>query len=77
LLSVVCSARHIRPVEDFGYSLVFDPPSNVRSSPDGAVKCTLESMTVISVYVEPKNGWYSTQACGGGWIHESQIRAFD
>jgi hypothetical protein len=77
LLSVVCSARHIRPVEDFGSSLVFDPPSNVRASPDGAVKCTLESMTVISVYVEPKNGWYSTQACGGGWIHESQIRAFD
>ncbi|VXD20411.1 conserved exported hypothetical protein [Planktothrix serta PCC 8927] len=76
MLSIVCSARHIREVEDMGYSVVFDPPSNVRSSPGGAVKCTLDKMTVIQVYVEPKNGWYSTQACGGGWIHESQIRAF-
>lgn len=79
MLSIVCSARYAEPIEDIGYVLVFDPPSNVRSSPGGSVKCTLNSMVVISVYVEPRDGWYSTQACGGsgnGWIHSSQVRAF-
>ncbi len=76
MLKVVCSARHIRPTEDMGSVLVFDPPSNVRSSPGGSVKCTLEDMQVVSVYVEPQNGWYMTDACGGGWIHETQVRGF-
>ncbi|MFZ1026144.1 MAG: hypothetical protein WAN66_07990 [Limnoraphis robusta] len=76
MLKVVCSARHIRPMEDMGSVLVFDPPSNVRSSPGGSVKCTLEDMQVVSVYVEPQNGWYMTDACGGGWIHETQVRGF-
>ncbi len=55
--------------------LVFDPPSKVRASPNGSVLCTVSEPTVIRVYAEPKNGWYSTTACGGGWIHESQIRS--
>jgi hypothetical protein len=77
MLKVVCSARHIRPMEDMGFVLVFDPPSNVRSSPGGSVKCTLEDMQVVSIYVEPQNGWYMTNVCGErGWIHETQIRTF-
>lgn len=77
MISIVCSARHIRPMEDFGWVLVYDPPSNVRSSPNGSVVCTIDRMVVISVYVEPQNGWYQTSACDQrGWIHESQIRAF-
>jgi hypothetical protein len=76
-MSIVCSARYAEPVEDMGYVLVFDPPSRVRSSPGGSVKCTLEKMVVISVYVEPRDGWYSTDACDGGWIHSSQVRPFD
>jgi hypothetical protein len=71
MLSIVCSARYAEPVEDMGTVLVFAPPSNVRSSPGGSVKCTLSEMSVISVYVEPQDGWYSTDTCGGGWIHES------
>jgi hypothetical protein len=74
MISLVCSIRHIGEVEDLGSVLVYDPPSNVRSSPGGSVVCTLENMTVTSVYVEPRKGWYSTRSCGGGWIHESQIR---
>jgi hypothetical protein len=77
MMSIVCSARYAEPVEDMGYVLVFDPPSRVRSSPGGSVKCTLEKMVVISVYVEPRDGWYSTDACDGGWIHSSQVRPFD
>jgi hypothetical protein len=77
MLNIVCSARYAEPVEDIGYVLVFDPPSRVRSSPGGSVKCTLDRMVVIPVYVEPRDGWYSTDACSGGWIHSSQVRRFD
>jgi hypothetical protein len=77
MVRIVCSARYAEPVEDRGNVLVFDPPSKVRSSPGGSVKCTINDMSVIPVYVEPRDGWYSTDACGGGWIHESQVRAFD
>ncbi|MBE9018964.1 SH3 domain-containing protein [Chroococcidiopsidales cyanobacterium LEGE 13417] len=59
---------------DFMNVRVFDPPSNIRTSPNGNVKCTIARRRTIQVYVEPQNGWYSTTACGGGWIHESQIR---
>ena len=76
MISLVCSARHAEDTEDMGNVVVFDPPSNIRSSPGGAVKCSINKMTVIQVYAEPRNGWYSTQACGGGWIHSSQVRAF-
>jgi hypothetical protein len=48
-------------------------PSNVRVQPNGAVKCTL-GLSAIDVYAEPRGDWYSTTACGGGWIHRSQIR---
>ncbi|MDX2230545.1 MAG: hypothetical protein NW220_12965 [Leptolyngbyaceae cyanobacterium bins.349] len=74
MLSIVCSIGSAEDSEDMGTLLVFDPPSNVRSSPGGAVKCSIDQMTVIQVYVEPRNGWYSTKACGGGWIHSSQVR---
>ncbi|MBD1864206.1 MULTISPECIES: hypothetical protein [Trichocoleus] len=77
MISVVCSARHIdENKEDTGYMLVFAPPSNVRSSPGGSIKCTLKNMQVVPVYVEPRGDWYSTSACGDGWIHKSQVRAF-
>jgi hypothetical protein len=77
MLSIVCSARYAEPMEDTSNVLVFDPPSRVRSSPGGSVKCTLNKMVVISVNVEPDDGWYSTSACDGGWIHSSQVRPFD
>lgn len=76
MINIVCSARYIEEKEDTGYMLVFDPPSNVRSTPGGKVKCTLENMQVISVYSEPRGDWFSTGTCGGGWIHRSQVRPF-
>lgn len=80
MIRLVCSARHVTDAsrgQDMAYMLVFDPPSNVRSSPNGDIICSIDEISIIRVYVEPQDGWYSTQACGsGGWIHESQIRVF-
>lgn len=72
MVSMACSLR-FESGEDMGTVLVFDPPSNVRVQPNGAVKCTL-GLSAIDVYAEPRGDWYSTTACGGGWIHRSQIR---
>jgi hypothetical protein len=38
MLSIVCSAGSRGDSEDMGSVLVFNPPSNVRSSPGGSVK---------------------------------------
>src|SRR6476646_10364198 len=73
MLKIACSLR-FESGEDMGTVLVFDPPSNIREQPNGAVKCTLD-LSIIDVYVEPRGDWYSTSACGGGWIHKSQISA--
>jgi hypothetical protein len=57
-----------------GAALVFDPPSNIRSSPNGAILCSVRSRTMINVY--GKSGqWYATDFCGPqGYIHENQLR---
>lgn len=55
-------------------AVIFDPPSNVRTTPNGSVLCTVESVTMINVY-GVTNGWYETDVCGNwGYIHQSQIR---
>lgn len=71
---LACGGAGVDDSGDFMNVRVFDPPSNIRTSPNGSVKCTLARRQTIQVYVEPQNGWYSTTACAGGWIHESQIR---
>lgn len=71
---LVCGGASVDDSFDFTSVRVFDPPSKIRTSPNGSVKCTIARRQAIQVYVEPQNGWYSTTACGGGWIHESQIR---
>jgi hypothetical protein len=55
---------------------VFSPPSNVRTYPDGPVRCTLQSKTSITTYGSYERGdWLYTDACGKlGVIHSSQIR---
>lgn len=78
MLSIVCSVRSLepQPPEDVGYVLVFDPPTNIRATPNGNIICTLDAMVVIDVEVESQGDWYSTPSCGGGWIHKSQFRPF-
>lgn len=53
---------------------VFDPPSNVRLTPGGEILCSVQVPTVINIY-EQIGDWYYTDACGQqGVIHSSQIR---
>jgi hypothetical protein len=58
--------------------VVFDPPSNVRISPNGAILCWVNDPIKINTYgqVSGKGGlWYYTDICGEqrGVIHYSQI----
>jgi hypothetical protein len=57
-----------------GAALVFDPPSNIRSSPNGAVLCSVRSPTYINI--DGRSGqWYTTDFCGSpGYIHQGQLR---
>ena len=64
-------------------AFVYDPPSNVRISPDGNLLCTLNQRTNITVYGYAGSTydgsrevkWYHTDACGSmGVIAYSQIR---
>jgi hypothetical protein len=55
-------------------ALVFDPPSNVRATPNGEILCSVEASTYINIY-ENSGSWYRTDACGQiGVIDSSQIR---
>lgn len=55
-------------------AVVFEPPSNVRVTPNGQILCSVKSVTSINTYGS-RNGWYLTDVCGrNGYIHHSQIR---
>jgi hypothetical protein len=55
-------------------ALVFDPPSNVRTSPGGSILCSVEASTYINTYGH-SGSWYRTDACGEmGVIDISQIQ---
>ena len=59
---------------DSGRALVFDPPSNVRATPNGAVLCSIRSRQHINVYAR-SGQCYETDYCGGtGYIHQGQLR---
>jgi len=49
--------------------------ANVRQSPNGKVICVLPANQQIELSNE-KDGWYQTEACGGGFIHQSVIVLF-
>jgi hypothetical protein len=57
-----------------GAAFVFDPPSNIRSSPNGAILCSVRTRTYIDVYGR-SGQWYATDFCGSpGYIHQNQLR---
>lgn len=57
--------------------VVSEPPSNVRVRPNGAVQCSIRSVQAVNVYGW-EGQWAITDACGSrGYIHESQLEAFD
>jgi hypothetical protein len=54
-------------------AIVFDPPSNVRQSPNGDSLCSVRERTTINIYGSTGD-WYYTDICGTmGVIHFSQI----
>ena len=57
-----------------GAALVFDPPSNIRLTPNGSTLCSVRSRTYIDVYGR-SGQWYSTDFCGSpGYVHENQLK---
>ena len=54
-------------------ALVYDPPSNVRAYPNGQIICSVRSASSINIYGY-NNGWYKTDYCGQGYIHQSQVQ---
>jgi len=46
--------------------------ANVRQVPNGKIICVLPANQPIKLSNE-KDGWYHTEACGGGFIHQSVI----
>jgi hypothetical protein len=82
MLTTVCRQRSLadeRGVAGSGVSrtavgLVFDPPSNVRTSPNGPVLCSVRSRRSINL-LGRQGDWYITDVCGErGYIHQGQIR---
>jgi hypothetical protein len=76
MLDVVCNYRS-SPSNSIVYSeeaFVFEPPSNVRTSPNGSILCVVTTPSVINIYGSIK-AWYYTDVCGRtGVVHSSQIR---
>lgn len=76
MLSRVCEAfRSDAPeISSSGAAIVFDPPSNVRTSPNGGILCSITSKGTIPI--QGKQGdWYETDYCGSpGYIHKGQVR---
>lgn len=73
MLNTVCNYAGTSTSSQTRTATVFDPPSNVRTTPDGSVLCTIRSRTAINIYGSTGD-WYYTDACGQqGVIHSSQI----
>lgn len=77
MLDKVCSylgSSAMQSQRQAGRALVFDPPSNVRATPNGAVLCSIRSCQTITVYGR-SGQWYETDYSGGnGYIHQGQLR---
>lgn len=74
MLNVVCQNRASSPVSSSRRGRVYDPPSNVRTSPNGSVLCSVRNVTDINIYGST-GSWYYTDYCGEmGVINISQIR---
>ena len=75
MLNVVCqNATASNPVSSTRTAVVFDPPSNVRTEPNGDILCSVRTRTAINIYGST-GSWYYTDVCGQmGVISSSQIR---
>jgi hypothetical protein len=64
-------------ISKFGAAIVFDPPSNVRVSPNdsSSILCSVRQKLTINI-IEQSGTWYTTDVCDGkiGYIHRSQLK---
>lgn len=67
------SSAETGQLENSTTALVFDPPSNIRSLPDGPVLCSVKDK--VRIPLKGKEGdWWKTDYCGElGYIHDGQI----
>ena len=71
MLNRVCNYQSKQAAKS---AYVFAPPSNVRTSPNGDILCSVESQKMIQVYGS-QGSWFYTDVCGKmGVIHSSQIK---
>ncbi len=57
-----------------GAGIVFDPPSNIRATPNGAILCAVTRRGTIPIQGR-EGDWYRTDFCGTpGYIHSGQLR---
>jgi len=76
MIEVVCSFKVYSSARTsrIGAAIVFDPPSNVRVSPNGEILCSVKERTTINIYGSVSS-WYYTDVCGPmGFINFSQVR---
>jgi len=61
-------------VSSSGAAIIFDPPSNIRSTPNGNILCSVTSRG--SIPIQGREGdWYRTDYCGSvGYIHKGQVK---
>ncbi|NJP10983.1 MAG: hypothetical protein HC866_17130 [Leptolyngbyaceae cyanobacterium RU_5_1] len=72
-LPKVCGIRAQKQAGMAGTGFVFAPPSNVRTSPNGNILCSISTRTRVNLYGS-SGSWYYTDACGSiGLIHSSQL----
>jgi serine/threonine-protein kinase len=72
MITRVCEGTTERALP--GVAIVHNPPSNVRTAPNGAFLCTIDSRRTIRVG-QPSGDWYPTSECGSeGYIHRSQLQ---
>jgi hypothetical protein len=48
-------------------------PSNIRNAPNGEIICTITKKISFNLY-QKEGQWYYTDLCGGGYVHQSQLR---
>jgi serine/threonine protein kinase, bacterial len=78
MLDRVCSAKADKTISGTTSkersALIFDPPSNIRVTPNGEILCSIKEKT--TVIIKATNGdWHNIDICGAsGWIKADQLK---
>lgn len=77
MLDRVCSSKSDKAVGGSisqRTALIFDPPSNVRISPNGEILCSIKEKTRVTIN-QTNGDWYNVDICASsGWIKADQLK---